>query len=105
MPNGPLTEPDIFQIEHLGEKKFKSPLKHTNFIPDDAKILYDRDFSTMKERYEQYNKVFAMEEAGPREKIYHDPAWSKAAILTAGGLCPGPRLLSGSVCFRESHHS
>ena len=27
--------------------------------------------------------------AGPREKIYHDPAWTHAAILTAGGLCPG----------------
>ena len=97
MPNGPLTEPDIFQIEHLGEKKFKSPLKHTNFIPDDAKILYDRDFSTMKERYEQHNKVFAMEKAGPREKIYHDPAWSKAAILTAGGLCPGLNAVIKSI--------
>ena len=21
--------------------------------------------------------------------IYHNPAWSRAAILTAGGLCPG----------------
>ena len=97
MPNGPLTEPDIFKVEHLGEKKFKSPLKNTNFIPDDSKILYDRDFSTMKERYEKHNKVFAMEEAGPREKIYHDPAWSKAAILTAGGLCPGLNAVIKSI--------
>ena len=97
MPNGPLTEPDIFQIEHLGEKRFNSPLKNTNFIPDDSKILYDRDFSTMKERYEQHNKIFAMEKAGPREKIYHDPAWSKAAILTAGGLCPGLNAVIKSI--------
>ena len=89
MNNLPFTEPDIFQIERLGEQKFDSPLKNAAFTPEDAKILYDRDFSSMKERFEKYNKVFAMEKAGPRAKLFHDPAWCKAAILTAGGLCPG----------------
>ena len=89
MDNISFTEPDIFQVNHLGERKFASPLKNATFTPDDAKILYDRDFSVMKERYLKSNKVYAMEKAGPREKIFHDPAWCKAAILTAGGLCPG----------------
>ena len=89
MDNISFSEPDIFQVEHLGKRRFNSPLKNTAFTPDDAKILYDRDFSVMKERYLQSQKVYAMEKAGPREKIFHDPAWCKAAILTAGGLCPG----------------
>ena len=84
------TEPDIFTIERLGECRFTSPIENGNcFIQEDSKILYDRDFSLLKKRYHDTQRVFAMEKAGPRKMIYHDPAWSKAAILTAGGLCPG----------------
>ena len=45
MDNISFSEPDIFQVEHLGKRRFDSPLKNTAFTPDDAKILYDRDFS------------------------------------------------------------
>jgi 6-phosphofructokinase 1 len=31
----------------------------------------------------------SFELAGPRERIAHDPAAARAAILTSGGLCPG----------------
>ena len=31
----------------------------------------------------------SFERAGPHERIFHDPAWTRVAILTAGGLCPG----------------
>jgi hypothetical protein len=27
--------------------------------------------------------------AGPRRRFFHDPAWTRAAIVTCGGLCPG----------------
>ena len=27
--------------------------------------------------------------AGPRRRLYHDAAWTRAAIVTCGGLCPG----------------
>lgn len=30
-----------------------------------------------------------LEKAGPREKIYFNPAKSHAGIVTCGGLCPG----------------
>ncbi len=99
----PLKEPDIFEIQHLGECKFDSPVKNANFTPIDAKILYDRDFSIMKKRYLEHNKVFAMEKAGPRAKIFHDPAWSKAAILTAGGLCPGLNDVIKSITLTLKH--
>ena len=89
MSEKPFTEPEVFKIERLGKCRFTSPIRNANFVGDDAKILYDRDYSVMKQRFEEHHKVFAMEKAGPRERIFHDPAWSKAAILTAGGLCPG----------------
>jgi 6-phosphofructokinase 1 len=31
----------------------------------------------------------SFEKAGPKEEIFHDPAWTRAAIVTCGGLCPG----------------
>ncbi len=34
-------------------------------------------------------RVISYLRAGPRHSIYHDPARSKAAIVTCGGLCPG----------------
>ena len=27
--------------------------------------------------------------AGPRPRMYFDPAWTRVAIVTCGGLCPG----------------
>ena len=29
------------------------------------------------------------ERAGPLERIFHDPSWTRVGIVTAGGLCPG----------------
>jgi 6-phosphofructokinase 1 len=34
-------------------------------------------------------RVVSYLRAGPRHSIYHDPAASRAAIVTCGGLCPG----------------
>ncbi len=82
--------PEIFPIRKLGPCNFDSPLGNdTTFVPDDAVILYEREFSAMAQRFKETGHVFAFEKAGPRKRIFHDPAWSKAAILTAGGLCPG----------------
>jgi 6-phosphofructokinase 1 len=38
---------------------------------------------------EKDGKLLAMEQAGPREKIYFDPSKLKCGIVTCGGLCPG----------------
>ena len=38
---------------------------------------------------EKDGKLPAMEQAGPREKIYFDPSKLKCGIVTCGGLCPG----------------
>ena len=79
-----------FQIASLGKRLLDSPLSPTTaFIPDDATVAYDSDAVKLAEYVRKGETIPAFELAGPRAKIYHDPAWSKAAVLTAGGLCPG----------------
>ena len=77
-----------FTIEKLGEPTLDSPLNGIDFVPDDANVAYFNDTHELAADA-QNGTPCAFEQAGPRRKIFHDPAWSKAAILTAGGLCPG----------------
>ena len=89
-----------FTIETLGEAKFESPFLYSsvygdaraNFVPDTDKILFDTRYDQSMPR--EKNGDFAadsnlMEKAGPRKKIYFDPARVTAGICTCGGLCPG----------------
>ena len=82
---------EMFRIERIGDCKIDSPLKGTSvhFMTDDEAIILDKRFSDLAGYVKNNKGVPVFEEAGPREKIFHDPRWSKAAILTAGGLCPG----------------
>ncbi len=78
-----------FTITRLGEPMLESPLQRTDFIPDDATVAFDTEAARLAEYTRNGETIPAFELAGPRAKIYHDPAWTKAAVLTAGGLCPG----------------
>ncbi len=78
-----------FAVEKLGCSGIDSPLEETDFIADDASVVYSSDPAELKHCLNNEEDILAFEKAGPRDKIFHDPAWTKAAILTAGGLCPG----------------
>ena len=84
-------ERSYFEIAKLGECLIDSPLSgtHVHFTSDDSGILLNRNYSNLVGCYAKDGCISVFEEAGPRQKIFHDPRWSKAAILTAGGLCPG----------------
>ncbi len=84
-----MMERSDFKIARLGEPLLDSPLNNTSFIADDATVAYDTESAVLAGYVKNGKEIPAFELAGPREKIYHDPTWSKAAILTAGGLCPG----------------
>jgi 6-phosphofructokinase 1 len=83
--------PPDTSIQSLGPCRFPSPLHRIGGVEapfkEDAvdRILYHshlledgRDVSTP-----------SYEEAGPREKIYFEPAKTTVGIVTCGGLCPG----------------
>ncbi len=80
--------PDL-TVKRLGEATIDSPLSGVKFIPENSSVIYGKDADEVIREYNENGRLSAFEPAGPREKIYHDPAWTHAAILTAGGLCPG----------------
>ena len=44
------------------------------------------------------------EAAGPREKIFFDPATLNCGIVTCGGLCPGLNDVIRSIVLSLHHH-
>ena len=82
-----------FTIKNLGECKFRSPLNISGqkgpglkgYISDEQRVL-----TSMQGRSgDTIDRQSSFEVAGPREKIFFKPAYTKAAIVTCGGLCPG----------------
>jgi 6-phosphofructokinase 1 len=78
-----------FEISSLGEAKIPSPLSARRFTKDEQNVTIFSDVHEIKERLQQNKPLPSFEKAGPRSKIFHDPSWAKAAIVTCGGLCPG----------------
>ena len=77
------------QIETLGECKIASPVRHHEFLKENERIFALENVDAVKRIARRLGHEPTFERAGPREKIFHDPTWTRAAIVTAGGLCPG----------------
>lgn len=77
------------EIETLGECKLPSPVRNPVFVEEGSRLFLDYNEGRMRSQVAKGIAPASFEEAGPHHKIFHDPAWSRAAILTAGGLCPG----------------
>ncbi len=86
-----------FIVSTLGKGSVVSPLMFTRraenpvykFVDDSERILYDvslENFNTCRETGEL---PVSFEKAGPKELIFFEPAKTKVAIVTCGGLCPG----------------
>ena len=85
-------------ITSLGEARFPSPVPHT--VSDQARIpaVIVRDPVAPK----QDEVLFEL--AGPRAKMFFDPAKTRAGIITCGGLCPGLNNVIRAL-FLELHHT
>ena len=78
-----------WSVETLGECKITSPVSHHEFIREGARVLISEDEPTVLRLQEKLGALPTFERAGPLPKIFHDPSWTRAGIVTAGGLCPG----------------
>lgn len=86
-----------FIVPKLGNCSIESPLNLSkiigdgvfNYVQDEERIVMKSDIRYYKSCIEQNIEPVSFEKAGPREYIYFDPAKTKAAIVTCGGLCPG----------------
>ncbi|NBK22150.1 MAG: ATP-dependent 6-phosphofructokinase [Spirochaetia bacterium] len=98
-----------FTIPNLGEAKISSPIimssthndGQADYVSDEDHILYsiDTDIDDKGHPVPRHNET--VELAGPREKIYYNPAHTHAAITTCGGICPGMNNVIRAVvrCF------
>lgn len=85
-----MSTPDL-SIERLGEAVIDNPLSRfgsLRYTGDDVRLPMSPHIRLGQEAVAAPSAE-AFEVAGPREKIYFDPAEVKAAIVTCGGLCPG----------------
>jgi 6-phosphofructokinase 1 len=93
---------DDLVITHLGPCAFESPLKRRAIqgFCDDRRILAETRLAPGAITASSV----AFEEAGPRARLFFDPAQTTAAIVTCGGLSPGLNNVIRSV-FLELHHN
>jgi 6-phosphofructokinase 1 len=92
LPGTPLRRMDT-SIKSLGPCEHISPLRHiggveVNFRTDEDRVLFDHTLD-LDEPRDRTNTALSFEAAGPREKLFFNPAKVTAAIVTCGGLCPG----------------
>jgi 6-phosphofructokinase 1 len=80
---------DDFTIQDLGERTIPSPVIVSYYTPDSKRILHNIYLEHYKDLTTADGMPLSIEVAGPREKVFFDPAQTKAAIVTCGGLCPG----------------
>jgi len=94
-----------FSIKRLGKAIHLSPIRNINFVDDDRKIIYDVDYRNIVSHHQNksLDKLIALEEAGPRERLYFDPEKVTAGIVTCGGICPGLNNVIRSL-FMQLHY-
>lgn len=100
-----------FLVTSLGKRGVVSPLKHTQradnhvykFVDDNERILYEVSLEHFNWCMESGEIPISFEKAGPRETIYFEPAKTKVAIVTCGGLCPGLNNVIRSI-VNELHY-
>jgi 6-phosphofructokinase 1 len=86
-----------FAVKKLGEATIKSPLKPSfqpngvafGFIENNDRVLLDASLKHFKQCQENGETPLSFEQAGPYELLYFNPAETRAAIVTCGGICPG----------------
>ncbi len=78
-----------FNVETLGPCKIDSPVRIREFLPEGARVVLSLDAGQLQTSCGKLGCLPSFEKSGPHQKIFHDPAWSRAAIVTCGGLCPG----------------
>jgi len=99
--------PEDVQVQTLGERQVPSPLRLScrpddgiaNFVPDEARVRYQMEVLEGAECQDEIQ----FEKAGPRRSIYFEPARTRAAIVTCGGLCPGINNVIRSITLQLHH--
>ena len=93
-----------FVIHRLGECTFPSPMREVRFTGDGEHVLFHGNLGEIRRYLDAGSKPPSFEVAGPREKIFFDPAQLACGIVTCGGLCPGLNNVIRSIVMSLHHH-
>jgi len=80
---------EIPQLETIGLKNPIAMPGGKEFVHDTTRLLYDPYLEKGELSRGGTEQIQSFEVAGPREFMAFDPAQTKIAIVTCGGLCPG----------------
>ena len=97
--------PADFRTDSMGDCKIASPLRATRFMDTAKPLLFRADIDELRAQVQAGVDPPAFELAGPRERIYFDPARLRCGIVTCGGLCPGLNDVIRSIvyCLHEKY--
>ncbi|HEY5974179.1 MAG TPA: 6-phosphofructokinase, partial [Geobacteraceae bacterium] len=93
-----------FTIARLGSSRFPSPMRGVRFLGDGERILYHSRYEEVRSCFDAGTEPPSLELAGPRERLYFDPATIACGIVTCGGLCPGINDVIRAVTLSLYHH-
>jgi len=93
-----------FSIARLGEARVLSPMSGVRFTGEDERVLYHSTLAGLKPWLDRGEEPPALECAGPRERLFFDPASLACGIVTCGGLCPGLNDVIRAIVLSLRHH-
>ena len=93
-----------FTIARLGDGGIASPMSGVRFVSDDERVLYPSSLRDLRRLQGPDGDCPAMECAGPRERLFFDPALVACGIVTCGGLCPGLNDVIRAIVLSLHHH-
>jgi 6-phosphofructokinase 1 len=107
LPLGAKRDPGDFRVSMLGEPVIASPLRLStksgdlvpDYVPERTRVLHQVEILPGVSP----DETRALEKAGPRNLIYFEPSTTRAAILTAGGVCPGINNVIRSIVLTLVH--
>jgi 6-phosphofructokinase 1 len=93
-----------FTVTRLGECLHDSPMTGVRFTDDDERVLHAATLLEVEAQLVRGARPSEIEVAGPREKIFFDPARLGCGIVTCGGLCPGINDVIRAIVLSLWHH-
>src|SRR4051812_48852530 len=93
-----------FTIARLGVCRVPSPMSGVHFVEDDDRVLYPSTMKELQRLLAAGEEPPAMESAGPRTRLFVDPAGIACGIVTCGGLCPGLNDVIRAIVLSLHHH-
>ncbi len=91
-------------VQQLGECSFHSPMQSVCFTDVAESVLYHNQYQDLQPYLDKGLTPPSFQMAGPREKIFFDPATLSCGIVTCGGLCPGLNDVIRAVVMSLHYH-